>query len=57
MLEKANFPLASVNGSLAYMTDNKADGAAAALEFLKTGKDIWGPWVSDEARAKIEAGL
>lgn len=57
VLEKANFPLAAVNGSLAYMTDNKADGATAALEFLKSGKDIWGAWVSDEARAKIEAGL
>ena len=57
VLEKANFPLAEVNGSLAFMTDNEVDGEAAALEFLKTKQDIWGPWVSDEARAKIVAGL
>ncbi|WP_332700557.1 ABC transporter substrate-binding protein [Devosia sp.] len=57
VLEKANFPLAEVNGSLAYMTDNEVDGEAAALEFLKAKQDIWGSWVSDEARAKIVAGL
>ncbi|MDX3926075.1 MAG: ABC transporter substrate-binding protein [Shinella sp.] len=57
ILEKATFPLADVNGSLAYMVDNKADAAAAAAEFLKTKKDVWGAWVSGEAREKIEASL
>ena len=57
ILEKATFPLEDVNGSLAYMTDNKVDAVAAAAEFLKTKGDVWGKWVSDEARGKIEASL
>ncbi|SDA83745.1 ABC transporter substrate-binding protein [Sinorhizobium sp. NFACC03] len=57
ILEKATFPLEAVNGSLAYMADNKVDATAAAAEFLKTKADVWGKWVSDEARGKIEASL
>jgi len=57
ILEKATFPLEDVNGSLAYMVDNKVDAAAAAAEFLKTKSDVWGKWVSDEARGKIAASL
>ncbi|MCA1492495.1 ABC transporter substrate-binding protein [Sinorhizobium alkalisoli] len=57
ILEKATFPLEEVNGSLAYMADNQVDAAEAAAEFLKTKADIWGTWVSDEARSKIEASL
>lgn len=57
VLEKATFPLDEINKSLAYMTDNDVDGATAATEFLKTKQDIWGAWVSGEARAKIVAGL
>ncbi|MDX0910072.1 histidine ABC transporter substrate-binding protein [Sinorhizobium medicae] len=57
ILEKATFPLEEVNASLAYMTDNKVDATAAAAQFLKAKGDIWGKWVSDEARGKIEAGL
>ncbi|PST18849.1 histidine ABC transporter substrate-binding protein [Mesorhizobium plurifarium] len=57
ILEKATFPLDEVNASLAYMADNQVDSTAAAAEFLKTKVDIWGKWVSDEARGKIEAGI
>lgn len=57
ILEKATFPLDEVNSSLAYMVDNKADAAAAAIEFLKTKPAVWGGWVTPEARAKIEAGV
>lgn len=56
-LEKATFPLQDVNATLAYMVDNSADGDAAANRFLKEKGDIWGKWVSEEAKAKIEASL
>ncbi|MCC9624488.1 ABC transporter substrate-binding protein [Thalassospira sp. MA62] len=57
MLEKATFPLEDVNGSLAFMSDNEVDADAAAIEFLKTKQDVWGTWVTDAARAKIEESL
>ncbi|MFH1806121.1 MAG: ABC transporter substrate-binding protein [Pseudomonadota bacterium] len=57
ILEKATFPLEDVNGSLAFMVDNSVDAPVAAEEFLKTKADVWGQWVSDEARAKIEESL
>lgn len=57
ILKKAEFPLADINASLAYMVDNSADATTAAAEFLKTKGDVWGAWVSPEARAKIEASL
>jgi len=57
MLEKATFPLAEVNASLAYMVDEKADAEAAAKRFLATKGDVWGGWVPAEARAKIEAAV
>lgn len=57
ILEKATFPLAEVNASLAHMVDNDVDAQAAAREFLRTKGDVWGGWVSPEARARIEAAL
>jgi len=57
ILEKATFPIEEVNKTLAYMTDEGADAATAASRFLKEKGDIWHGWVSDEARAKIEASL
>lgn len=57
VLEKATFPLADVNGSLAFMVDNDVDADVAAEEFLKSKVDVWGSWVSAEAKAKIEDSL
>ena len=57
VLEKATFPLEEVNASLAFMADEKADAAATATRFLKENGDVWGGWVSPEAKAAIEAGL
>lgn len=57
ILEKATFPLEDVNGSLAFMSDNDVDADKAAIEFLKSKMDVWGAWVSDEARAKIVESL
>ena len=57
ILNKATFPLDDINSSLAYMMDQNVDATAAAAEFLKTKGDVWGGWVSPEARQKIEASL
>lgn len=57
ILEKATFPLEEVNASLAYMTDQKVDAAAAAKNFLQTKADVWGGWVSPDAKARIEAAV
>ncbi|WP_188574021.1 ABC transporter substrate-binding protein [Tistrella bauzanensis] len=57
MLEKATFPLAEVNASLAYMVDEKAEAADAAKHFLATKGDVWGGWVSAETKAKIDAAV
>ena len=57
VMEKATFPLEEVNKSLAFMADTQSDAAMAATEFLKKKADVWGGWVSEDARAKIEASL
>jgi glycine betaine/proline transport system substrate-binding protein len=57
ILEKATFPLEDVNASLAYMTDQKVDAVAAAKHFLQTKTNVWGGWVSADAKARIEAAL
>jgi len=57
ILEKATFPLEEVNASLAYMTDQKVDAVAAAKNFLQTKADVWGGWVSADAKARIEAAV
>lgn len=57
VLEKATIPLSEVNATLAYMTDKQLDGAAAAAYFLKNKTDVWGSWVSPQAKAKITASL
>jgi glycine betaine/proline transport system substrate-binding protein len=57
LLERATFPLAEVNASLAAMADEKVEAPKAAMDFLKTKEAVWGRWVSDEARAKINAAL
>ena len=57
ILQKATFPLDEVNASLAYMVDKKADAAAAAAEFLRTKAEVWGAWVSPEAKARIEVAV
>lgn len=57
ILTKAEFPLADINGVLAYMVDNKVDAAKAADWFLREKPEVWGAWISPEARAKVEAAL
>jgi len=57
ILEKATFPIEEINKTLAYMTDTGANAAAAATRFLQEKGEIWHGWVSEEAKAKIEASL
>lgn len=57
ILEKASFPLQEINLALAYMADNNASAEAAAERFLTEKSDLWGNWVSPDAKARIEESL
>ena len=46
-----------MNGMLVWMGENQAEGADAAIEFLKTQEDVWTKWVSSDAAAKIKKAL
>ena len=48
---------ALVSQSLAYMRDNNATPEQAAVEFLRANVDLWRPWVSEDAAARILAAL
>jgi glycine betaine/proline transport system substrate-binding protein len=56
-LEKRTYPGPVMNGMLVWMGDNQAEGADAAIEFLKTQEAVWSKWVSSEAAKKIKASL
>ena len=55
--KKRVYPGPAMNGMLVWMGDNQADGADAAMEFLKTQPDVWSKWVSSSVAAKIKASL
>lgn len=44
------FPGEIMNALLVYMDDNQADGADAAQEFISKHPDVWGAWVSADAK-------
>lgn len=48
------FTNAQMNGLLAWMEDNQADGDVAMEHFLTENADTWTAWVSEEAAAKIK---
>ncbi|MDD7909375.1 ABC transporter substrate-binding protein [Pseudovibrio exalbescens] len=48
---------AIVSKALAYMQDTGGTTDDAAIEFLKTNRDIWVPWVPEEVAARVEAAL
>ncbi len=56
-LANRNWPNSTVNGLLAWMTDNQATGDSGARHFLKTNEDIWTKWVSPEAAEKIKKSV
>lgn len=47
----------TVNGVMAWMTDNQATGEDGARHFLRESEDIWLEWVTPEAADKIRAAL
>ena len=56
-LEKRTYPGPVMNGMLVWMGENQAEGADAAIEFLKTQEDVWTKWVSGSAAKKIKKAL
>ena len=56
-LEKRTYPGPVMNGMLVWMGENQAEGADAAIEFLKTQEDVWTKWVSNKAAKKIKKAL
>lgn len=56
-LSKRSWTNQTVNGVMAWMSDNQATGEDGARYFLQNHKDLWQLWVSPEVAAKIEAAL
>lgn len=56
-LSKRSWSNETVNGLMAWMTDNQATGEEGARHFLKENEALWTPWVSPEAAEKIRAAL
>ena len=54
---KRVYPGKVMNEMLVYMSDNQAEGDAAAAEFLSKHKSIWKKWVSADVAKKISATL
>ena len=47
----------TVNGLLAWMTDNQATGEEGAIHFLENNEDVWTAWVPDDVAEKVRAAL
>ena len=56
-LKKRVYPGTAMNGMLVWMGENQAEGADAAIEFLKTQEGVWTKWVSSSAAKKIKKAL
>ena len=56
-LENRTYPGPVMNGMLVWMGENQAEGADAAIEFLKSHEDVWTKWVSGSAASKIKKAL
>ena len=56
-LKKRTYPGEVMNGMLVYMADNQAEGADAAIEFLKKHEDVWTKWVPGKVAKKVKAAL
>ena len=54
-LKNRVFPGDVMNGMLVYMDENQAEGADAAVEFLRAHPDVWKAWVPEDAAMKIKA--
>ncbi|PIE15597.1 MAG: ABC transporter substrate-binding protein [Rhodobacterales bacterium] len=56
-LAKRVFSAEAMGAMLVYMTDEQADGADAAIEFLLNYEDLWTTWVPADVAAKVKAAL
>lgn len=56
-LNKRAWTNATVNGVMAWMTDNQATGEEGARHFLQENEALWQEWVTPEAAEKIKAAL
>lgn len=56
-LNKRSWTNATVNGVMAWMTDNQATGEDGARHFLQENEELWIDWVSPEAAEKIKGAL
>ena len=54
---KRAFSNEQMNGLLAWMEDNQADGKTAAEHFLKTQRPVWSNWVSAAVAEKVDSAL
>ena len=51
------FGNAFLNGFLAWMEENQADGETAMAHFLTSYEDLWHPWVPEDAVPRIMSAL
>ncbi len=56
-LSKMKTSAAVVNSVLAYMTENELDTYEAAMWWLEQNVDVWGTWVTEDAKDLIETAL
>ncbi len=56
-LQRRSFTNTFMNGILAWMDENQADGETAAIYFLQTGEDVWTQWVSSDVAAKVRSAV
>lgn len=54
---KRAYTNAQMNGLLAWMEDNQADGKLAAEHFLKTERATWSQWVDASVAEKVDSAL
>jgi len=56
-LGKRSYKNAQMNGLLAWMEENQADGDVVMEYFLKNNEATWTPWVPADVAAKVKAAL
>ena len=57
LMKNVSFTNAQMGDILAWRLDNNASDDEAAVYFLTNYKDVWGSWLSDEAKGKLAAIL
>lgn len=56
-IENRGFTNDQMNGLLAWMEDNQADGEYAMINFLINHEDIWTQWVPNDVASKVKDAL